>query len=140
MSKEPSKKSPLQQILEKDSRYPLEAYQFVSMAVNLISKKITARRKTGRTRHISGLQLLNGMKELLLEKYGCMTIEVLSAWNIHRTDDIGDIVFNLAEVKLLGTSENDSKEDFCDRFNFHAAFAAPFTPNKRLKPMPVIHP
>jgi len=140
MSSEPTKKSPLEQILEKDSRYPLEAYKFVSTAVNLISKKIIARRKSARSRHISGLQLLNGMKELLLDRYGCMTIEVLNTWNIHCTDDFGEIVFNLAEVKLLGTSENDSKEDFHDRFNFHNAFVLPFTPHKRLKPMPIIHP
>lgn len=140
MSSEPSKQTLLAQILQKDPRYPVEAYLFVSQAVNLISKAIMAKRKTARNRHISGLQLLNGMKQLLLGKYGCMAIDVLTAWNIFTTDDFGNIVFNLAEVQLLGTSDNDTREDFHNRFSFHDAFCIPFTPGKRIKAMPVIQP
>jgi uncharacterized repeat protein (TIGR04138 family) len=140
MNTDPTKHSLLEKIIAKDPRYPLDAYLFVSMAVNLISKEIMSKRKTARTRHITGLQLLNGMRQLLLGKYGCMTIDVLNAWNIHCTDDVGNIVFNLAEIKLLGTSENDSREDFHNRFSFHTAFVLPFTPGKRVKAMPVIHP
>ena len=140
MSTEPSKQNLLAQILGKDPRYPVEAYHFVSQAVNLISREIMAKRKTASNRHITGLQLLNGMKQLLLGKYGCMAIDVLTAWNIYTTDDIGNIVFNLAEVHLLGTSENDRKEDFHNRFSFQDAFVNPFTPGKRIKPMPIIHP
>jgi len=140
MSTEPSKQNLLAQILGKDPRYPVEAYHFVSQAVNLISREIMAKRKTASNRHITGLQLLNGMKQLLLGKYGCMAIDVLTAWNIYTTDDIGNIVFNLAEVQLLGTSENDRREDFHNRFSFQDAFVNPFTPGKRIKPMPIIHP
>ena len=141
MSKESKKQRMLAKILEKDDRYPLDAYNFVNMAVSIVSREIMAKRKSSSTtRHISGLQLLNGMRQLLLARYGCMAIDVLANWNIHCTDDIGDIVFNLAEVGILGTSENDSKEDFHNRFSFHSAFVAPYAPAKRLKPMPVITP
>jgi uncharacterized repeat protein (TIGR04138 family) len=140
MSKEPSKQDLLAKVLEKDSRYPVEAYHFVSQAVKLIAREVMAKRKNVNNRHITGLQLLNGMKQLLLGKYGCMVIDVLTAWNIYTTDDIGNIVFNLAEVQLLGTSENDRREDFHNRFSFHDAFVTPFMPTKRIKPMPFIQP
>lgn len=139
MNPEQSQQKLLAKILEKDSRYPVEAYHFVCQAVNLISKEIMSGRKNAKNRHISGLQLLLGMKQLLLNKYGCMAIDVLASWNIFSTDDFGNIVFNLAEVRLLGTSENDSLEDFHQRFSFQNAFVAPFTPGKRLKAMPVIN-
>jgi len=140
MSAEQPKQKLLATILEKDPRYPIEAYHFVSLAVNMTAREILTRRKNSRNRHISGLQLLLGMKQMLLAKYGCMAMDILSSWNIFSTDDFGNIVFNLAEVRLLGTSENDTREDFHNRFSFQDAFVNPFKTGKRLKPMPVINP
>ncbi|NMA42359.1 MAG: hypothetical protein GX946_03155 [Oligosphaeraceae bacterium] len=131
----------IEKIMAQDSRYPKEAYRFITQSVSIICQEVLSRRKkNSRNRHITALQLLNGLKEILLRDYSCMALDVLNSWNVHCTDDIGNIVFNLAKVKLLDTSENDRIEDFHNRFCFHAAFVMPFMPYKRLRTLPVIKP
>lgn len=125
-------------LLAKDNRYDRAAYLFVCQAVNIIAREIAIKKHQSKEKHISSLQLLQGMKKLLLVKYGCMAIDVLQAWKVNSTDDFGNIVFNLAEFKLLGTSEKDSREDFNQRFSFHDAFVAPFQASGQPRKMPVI--
>ncbi|MDD3695312.1 MAG: hypothetical protein PHG44_05025 [Lentisphaeria bacterium] len=139
MSKAISMESGIEKIVAKDTRYPKEAYKFIAESVSKVCQQVLSRRKqNSRNRHITALQLLNGLRDILLSDYNCLAIDVLSHWNIQSTDDIGNIVFNLAKVNLLGISENDRIEDFHERFCFHSVFVLPFTPYKRLRALPVI--
>ena len=128
----------LEKVVADDPRYPIEAYQFVFSAVGIIAEERLNRIKDKRRKNISALQLLNGMKKILLNTYGCMAINVLDNWNVFATDDFGNIVYNLVAVKMLSVSPNDRPEDFHDRFSFQTAFVNPFKGNKRTKKMPVI--
>lgn len=116
----------LQQVLAKDCRFPVDAYLFVEEVVTRATRELRSKGETGIAKHISGQELLMIARKLLLQRYGPLAIDVLESWNITRSDDFGDIVFNLVDVGLLGTSPNDSKSDFADVFDFTTAFVEPF--------------
>ncbi len=103
-------------ICEKDLRYKPDAYEFVMEALSFTQKKYR------RSRHVSGKELLEGMKELLLHKYGPMAITVLNHWGVETTKDFGHIVFNLVDNKVLSKSEDDDIDSFEDGYDFEEAF------------------
>ena len=77
-------------------------------------------------RHITGRELLEGIKDLALKRYGRMAKAVLNSWGIMTTDDIGAIVFNLVDAGLLSKTEEDHIEDFHDVYDFEAAFVGSY--------------
>lgn len=95
----------------KDPRYDIEAYMFVCDGVEHTCQKI------GERRDIRGPELLDGLCDLALERYGYLADRVLEHWGVRRTGDFGEIVFSLVEVGLLGTSSRDSKDDFHEVFD-----------------------
>jgi uncharacterized repeat protein (TIGR04138 family) len=111
-------------IVAKDPRYRVDAYLFVSDAVTHTSRKLAARK--GARKHISGQELLDGIRELALDRFGPLALEVLSEWGVRRTEDFGSIVFNLVANGLLGASEEDSAQDFAGGYDFQEAFVKPF--------------
>ena len=106
----------LEIICTNDLRYKLDAYEFVMEALSYTQKKFQ------RTKHVNGLELLEGMKELLLSKYGPMALTVLNHWGIQATDDFGNIVFNLVENKVLSKSEEDNLDSFRNVYDFYEVF------------------
>jgi len=62
------------------------------------------------------------MKELLINKYGPMTITVLKHWGINNTEDFGNIVFNLVENRVLSKTEDDTIEEFRNGYDFGEVF------------------
>ena len=55
-------------------------------------------------------------------EFGPLARVVLSSWSITRTEDFGEIVFNLVEEQLLSRRDEDKKEDFRDGYDFVEAF------------------
>ncbi|MBN1793777.1 MAG: hypothetical protein JW844_02305 [Candidatus Omnitrophica bacterium] len=106
----------IEKIIKKDPRYKEEAYTFVLAALNYTVGKLPTKR------HISGRELLEGIREYALNQFGPMTKTVLHYWGIAETLDFGNIVFHMIDAKLLGKSEEDSLEDFKNVFDFKAAF------------------
>ena len=51
---------------------------------------------------------------------------MLAHWGIHRTEDIGRIVFTLVEVGLLVTQPGDLESDFEAVYQFADAFGDPY--------------
>ena len=107
----------LEVICEKDSRYKQDSYEFVMEALAYSQKKFR------RVKHVSGTELLEGMKELLLNKYGPMTLLVLRHWGVGNTEDFGRIVFNLVENKVMSKSEDDDIRNFSGGYDFQEVFA-----------------
>jgi len=103
-------------LCDNDLRYARGAYEFVMEALSFTQKKLK------RPKHISGQELLKGMKELLLKKYGPMSLTVLRHWGIKSTEDFGNIVFNLVENRILSKSEEDNIEHFRNAFDFKEVF------------------
>jgi uncharacterized repeat protein (TIGR04138 family) len=54
------------------------------------------------------MNLLEGIREYALERFGPMTLTLMDHWNIRKCRDFGEIVFNLVEHGILGRTENDS--------------------------------
>ena len=57
-----------------------------------------------------------------------MALTVLNSWNIYRTEDFGNLVFNMVENGILGSTADDTREDFVDGYDFDDAFRKPFLP------------
>jgi len=93
--------------------------------------------KFKKSKHISGEELLAGIKALLLKKFGPMTMTVLKHWGIKATDDFGNIVFNLVESKVLAKDTNDHYDSFKNAYDFDEVFNKAYRKQlaRRLKTM-----
>jgi len=96
--------------------YTPEAYQFVLHALNFTLAEL------GEQRHVSGLELSDGIRKLARTEFGPMAKHVLNAWGLHTTRDFGEVVFALVDCGHLRKTEDDSIEDFDERFDFQQAF------------------
>ena len=121
----------LDQILTQDPRYAREAYGFLREALDYTQKMIS-QGNPELVRHVTGRELLEGIREFALSQFGPMTLPVFEAWGIHRGEDFGEIVFNLVDHGFLNKTEQDSRKDFQDAYNFHDAFRKPFLPSRKL--------
>jgi uncharacterized repeat protein (TIGR04138 family) len=117
-------------ILKRDPRYTQDAYFFVREALDHTVRQVN------KVRHISGQELLNGIREYALSEFGPVTRRVLSEWGIHECIDFGHIVFNLVHEGLLGKTEEDSLEDFKKGYDFDEAFSKPYRPKQSVESMP----
>ena len=127
----------LETIVAKDTRYPREAYYFVREALDVAQRRFTkAATKSAKEKpsHVSGQQLLEGIRAHALEQFGPLTLMVLAEWGIHHGEDFGEIVFNMVESSLLGKTENDSRDDFKGGYDFFMAFRMPYLPKAKREP------
>jgi uncharacterized repeat protein (TIGR04138 family) len=99
-----------------DGRYEKYAWRFVLSGVE---STVDMMRADG---HISGEDLLEGLKVIATRQFGPMAKEVLNHWGVYTTRDLGNIVFGLIGAGLLLGSEKDSIEDFDDVFDFRRVF------------------
>lgn len=120
----------LEQILTRDPRYHREAYLFVRDALDHTQKLLA--RKTGKNelRHVTGQELLEGIRQYALEQYGPLALMVLEEWGVRRCEDFGEIVFNMVEAHLLAKTDADTREDFRGGYDFFEAFRQPFLPRR----------
>jgi len=118
----------LEKIVAKDSRYTRDAYLFVREALDHTQKMIGKPGRDDAPRHVSGQQLLDGIRDYALQQYGPMAITVLNEWGIRRCEDFGELVFNMVENSLLAKTEKDSRADFAGGYTFDDAFRKPFLP------------
>jgi uncharacterized repeat protein (TIGR04138 family) len=122
-------------ICKEDARYDRRAYDFVRAGldhtVKELRKKDAARAE--KSRHVTGPELLNGLRAYALDQFGPLTKTVLNAWGVHRCADFGDIVFNLIEYNVFSKTDSDRREDFSDIYDFDDAFLKPFRPRGRTR-------
>lgn len=123
-------------ICKEDSRFHRQAYTFVRQALDHTVKEIKRLdpSRTGKSQHVSGPELLNGIRAYALDQFGPLTKTVLVAWGITRCQDFGDIVFNLIDYNVFSKTEQDRREDFADIYDFDEAFVKPFAPARPRKP------
>ncbi|HTY86739.1 MAG TPA: Minf_1886 family protein [Candidatus Acidoferrum sp.] len=120
-------------IVARDARYTREAYNFVREALDF-TQKLIVKENRGQIRHVSGQELLEGIRQFGLQQFGPMTVTVLAEWGIHHCGDFGEIVFNMVETGLLAKTERDSREDFQNGYDFTDAFRKPFWPSQKTDP------
>lgn len=111
----------LLEVVEQDGRYAYEAYEFVFQALAHTQELLGKQPKPSSPReeryHVSGAELVEGARLLALQEFGMMAPAVLKMWGIHKTDDIGHIVFSLVAAELMSKTDDDSIDDFRDLFD-----------------------
>jgi uncharacterized repeat protein (TIGR04138 family) len=120
----------LAEISAKDPRYQRDAYLFVREALDH-TQKAMAKDTRGRVRHITGKELLAGIRDYALQQYGPMAKMLLEEWGVRRCEDFGEIVFNMVEVGWLAKTKTDSRADFQGGYDFDEAFCKPFLPQSK---------
>jgi len=148
---------PLAKLLADDTRYKIEAYQFVGAGLEYAQevlgygqvgpkrkrrdsaeKKIAAKRvaddETRPVRHVSGQELCWALRELAHRQYGRMAKLVLASWGIHSTSDFGEIVYNLIQIGKMSKSEHDRRQDFENVYDFDQALVQEFAIRKEEEP------
>lgn len=108
---------PLRLVAQRDGLYSVEAYRFVFEALAHTLRML--KRDTG---HVSGRDLLEGIRDKALQDFGGLARIVLNGWGVKATDDFGRIVFSLVDASLMGKTDNDSVEDFHAVYDFETAF------------------
>jgi uncharacterized repeat protein (TIGR04138 family) len=121
----------LEQILPRDPRYARDAYAFLREALDY-TQKCKPKGARGKDRHVTGQELLAGVRAYALQQFGPMTITVFEEWGIRACRDFGEMVFNLVDAGLLGTTEQDTRADFDGGYDFDDAFRKPFLPSSKL--------
>jgi len=107
-------------ICAKDERYKSEAYEFIMEALAYTQKKFR------RSKHVTGQELLEGIRQLLENKFGPMVLTVLKHWGVKTTEDFGHIVFNLVQHKILSKTEEDTLKSFREAYDFHEVFSVDY--------------
>ncbi len=109
------------EVARRDPRYAYEAYEFLFEALAHTQKMLgraaePTREDAPAENHVSGKELCAGAADLARREFGRMARVVFRLWGVNRTDDIGEIVFNLIDAELLSKTDRD------DRADFHALF------------------
>jgi len=134
-------KHPLAELIKRDRRFPLDAYIFIFEALNYAQNELGMGKdavpepprdpdeetsELESERHVTGQELCEAIRRYSLEQFGLMAKVVLRNWNIQRTSDFGDIVFNLIEINQFRKTKEDRREDFNDVYDFSTAFETDF--------------
>ena len=122
------------EIIENDSRYPVEAYQFVREALAYASDnmeldlqefdRFSDEDNPAVERHFTGQQLCEAIRRYAINQFGYMAKVVLRTWNVDSTSCFGDLVYNMIDAEMMKKSESDRREDFNDVYEFEHVFEA----------------
>lgn len=125
-------------IIKEDGRYSKEGYVFLKRALDFTMDQ--ERKKQGlsvsKQRHVSGQELLTGMRAYAIDQFGPLAFTVLTSWGIKRCEDIGEMVFNLIDYGVFSKNESDTREDFSAIYDFEEAFVRPYQPKRRILKRP----
>jgi uncharacterized repeat protein (TIGR04138 family) len=109
-----------QTLLRKDRRYMAEAYNFVFEALDYtvrVKHNGTSADTNSPSQHVTGQDLLEGIRQHAIQSFGCLVPVVLKSWGVTRSEDFGEIVFNLIDYGLMGSQDSDSKSDFANGYD-----------------------
>ncbi len=106
-----------------------DAYRFVfeSLQYSQEHLKKVAQDAEDDSAHISGPELLNGVRELGLKKFGMLAKTVFHHWGVKSTDDFGRIVFELIECGEMRKTDRDQLTDFFGVFDFDQSLVRDYT-------------
>ena len=106
-------------------KYHPAAYQFVDAALRHTQNSVGRTASLGSDEedaHISGQELLQGIRELAVKQFGLMTVTVFHQWGVHTTDDFGRIVFEFIERGAMRKTDRDQLSDFFEVYEFADVF------------------
>ena len=113
---------PLRLVWKRDGRFAFEAYQFLLEALDFVAKQNIPEGPDSKPMHISGQELLEGMRRYATRQFGPLAAQVWRAWGVESTMDWGTIVFQLVDAEMLNRQDSDSIDDFHAAYDFDEAF------------------
>jgi len=126
----------LLELVQRDSRYSYEAYEFLFHALHHTQKLLgreppetvegEALSQVDKRHHVSGRELVQGVRDLALREFGLMARTVFRQWGIQRTDDFGEMVFNLVEAGLMSKTDEDTRADFHEVYDLDQALVTDY--------------
>ncbi len=119
----PDFEAAIAEIRERDPRYSREAYIFVFESLAFTQRRLD------RTHHVSGQELLDGIRTFAQDQFGFLARTVFNEWGVHTTGDFGRVVFNLVSANLMGKQDDDTAADFENRYDFAEAFERDWHPD-----------
>jgi uncharacterized repeat protein (TIGR04138 family) len=106
----------MDRLRERNPRYRETAYVFLISALHFVLQRLDE------TRHITGRELTEGVRDLAIDRFGPMARTVLEHWGIRDTTDVGEIVFALVECGILIKQDDDCIDDFLGVYDFEEVF------------------
>ena len=120
-------------IVRRDPRYMYEAYEFVFEAwkhtlkmLDRLASRESSTEEPGPLHHVTGRELLEGIRDLALREFGYMARTVFHMWGIDKTDDFGEMVFKLVDANLMNKTDDDCRADFHDVYDLDQALVKDF--------------
>ena len=95
-------------LARRDGRYSYEAFRFLNESLAVAIRLAGKEELDGPDRHVTGQQVLAGMRELAIERFGPLAAQVWRSWGIQSTRDWGEIVFLLVDEKMLASKLHES--------------------------------
>lgn len=108
---------PFDDIVAKDPRYNARAYALLMDVIHYLGEG---------GKHMSSVDIMEEFKERALDQYGPLTYTVLTEWGLKRTEDLGEMMFNLVEGRRVRKDENDTPESFAGGYDFKEVFKGPY--------------
>jgi len=108
--------------LGRHPRYSIEAYEFVCDALGIGSNLPQEQSAMETLRNVSCKEVLEIIRQAALEKFRKESKGVLWSWNIFRTEDFGEIIFEMIDAGILAKGPRDSRDGFRNGFSFEEVF------------------
>ena len=122
------KPDPLRDIWKADGRYAYEAFQFLLNSLEHTVEHTGRLEEEQAGRHVSGQELLDGMRGHALNLYGPLAAEVWRSWGVRSSLDWGHIVFALVQGGMLNRQDSDTLDDFENGYDFDEVFVKSYQP------------
>ena len=106
-------------IVAKDSRYNPRAYTMLLNVVHWLGGEKG-------DQHFDAYAIMDEFKESVLDQFGPMSYIVLTEWGVTCTEDLGEMMFNLADGGRIRRDDSDEKESFIGGYDFEETFLRPY--------------
>jgi uncharacterized repeat protein (TIGR04138 family) len=110
--------------------YAPEAFAFVGESLRHAVLLFGKEKLEGEQRHLTARELIEGVLDLAISRFGLLAELVLREWGIRESEDVGRITFALIELGIFSKQPSDSLEDF--RHGPHFARTLTALSHKRL--------
>jgi len=111
-----------QELAVLDGRFSVEAFRFLYESLEEALRLAGKEDADGIDRHLTGQEVLTGMRSMAGRMFGPMAAQVWRTWGVAESMEWGRIVFLLVDKGLLSRREEDSIEDFREGFDFDCVF------------------
>jgi len=112
----------IRKLSREDGRFRAEAFVFLFESLEPAVKLAGRDEAQGTDRHITGQELVEGLRSEATRMFGPLAAQVWRSWGVNSALDWGHIVFLLVNEGLLNRREEDTIDDFREGFDFDQSF------------------